>query len=176
MAPRVTSESIRRGRVAATLKASRSLNGPAGSRSVVISNRMQVQQPSGNAAGAAEVGHASRSQRKVADLIFYPIRPMAFAESAFVSEQRKETAAETEARRRQSLSGVLTEVSVSVTGTIGWPRTRGIQHVWRRPGKGTSSSGTNRMGQAKKCLPRKLSHFSLQQGRSRVAICPSRSV
>ena len=118
MAPLVTSESIRRGRVAATLKASRSLNVPAGSWTVLISNGMQVQQPSGNAAGAAEVGHASRSQHKVADLIFYPIRPMAFAESAFVSEQRKETAAEREARRRQSLSGVLTEVSISVRGTI----------------------------------------------------------
>ena len=86
MAPTITSDSIEKGRVAATVKANVSLNIPAGSWSVVVSNGIkEVLNP---ATGSGPSGRTSRGRSKVADLIFYASKSDAWEESAYLNGKR----------------------------------------------------------------------------------------
>ena len=127
MAPTVTSESILKGRVAATTKANVSLNIPLGSWSVVVSDG--VQEVINPAPVPGPAGRTSRGRSKMADLIFYASKSDAWEESAYLNGKRACTPDEVTARRSRSIAGVMKDITINVMGGMGIGLVEGENNV-----------------------------------------------
>ena len=126
MAP-ITSDSISKGRIAATTKAHLSLNIPAGSWSVVLSDGVQEVL---NTAASGSAGRSSRGRSKVADLIFYASKDDAWEESAHLNGKRASApASDTDARRSRSIAGVVKDVTINAMGGMGIGLVEGENNV-----------------------------------------------